>query len=85
MELKDLDARAELDVPYLFLTLIHKDTDGHDKRGQLSDDFRRFLRGDVTRALLVEVKSQRVSPELRRMERIVDIGYAADFDFDHSV
>ena len=83
MKLKDLYARGELDIPYLFLTLVHKDADGHDKRGQLSDDLRCFLRSDVTRALLVEIEPQRICSELRRMERIIYFGYAADFYFYH--
>jgi len=83
MKLKDLYARGELDVPYLFFTFVHKDSYGHDKRGQLSDDLSRFLRSDVTRALPVEVESQRISPELRCMERIIYIGYATDFYFYH--
>ena len=83
MKLKDLYARGELDVPYLFLTLVHKDADRHDKGGQLSDDLRCFLRRDLTRALLVEIEPQRIGSELNRMERIVYIGYAADFYFDH--
>ena len=83
MKLQDLYARGELDVPYFFLSLVDKDADRHDKRGQLSDDLRCFLRIDVTRTLLEEVESQRIGPKLRRMEGIIHIGYTTDFYFNH--
>ena len=85
MELDRLHAGHVLDLPYPVLVLVHENADRHDKGRELGDDISRLLGIDIARALLVKVKAQRVCPALRRVQRVVQIGNAANFYFYHKL
>jgi len=83
VELQGLDTKKLgdiLDRPFL---LVDKNPDGRDKRRQLVNDLARLLRAHKTGTLLVKNKTQRPSPQLNRLVRVVRIRYPANFHSYH--
>jgi hypothetical protein len=84
MELYNLDAAALHRKVDGLDGIIHENTHRYHKWRQFLDDPLRGFMKDAARGQVVENKTECISPGIYRLESVLLVRNAADFDFYHS-
>src|SRR5436309_7305671 len=68
----------------LRITMIDKDANSSHKRWKLLDNLRGSRRFNIPRAVWMEIQTDRICAQQRRVPRVFKLSYAANLDARHS-